>query len=145
MRGRWELSAAQGQLIEPILRAKRRSEGRGRPWQDTRAVLNGILWVLESRAAIVGGLTQIGNTVHGAIHEDGFSCFDHLTTVAVSGVLRGGELELTSTSINGTVVTRACMLPNDSSGTNAVAQVNQDARSADGSIALSGTASFDTA
>jgi len=50
MRGRWELSDAQWQLIEPILRPKRRSDGRGRPWQDTRAVLNGILWVLGSGA-----------------------------------------------------------------------------------------------
>jgi transposase len=50
MRGRWELSDAQWQLVEPILRPKRRSDGRGRPWQDTRAVLNGILWVLGTGA-----------------------------------------------------------------------------------------------
>ena len=50
MRGRWELSDAQWQLIEPILRPKRRSDGRGRPFQDTRAVLNGILWVLGTGA-----------------------------------------------------------------------------------------------
>jgi len=50
MRGRWELSDAQWQLIEPILRPKRLAEGRGRPWQDTRAVLNGILWVLGTGA-----------------------------------------------------------------------------------------------
>jgi transposase len=41
MRGRWELSDAQWQLIEPILRPKRRVDGRGRPGQDTRAVFNG--------------------------------------------------------------------------------------------------------
>ncbi len=50
MRGRWELSDAHWQLIEPILRPKRLSDGRGRPWQDTRAVLNGILWVLGTGA-----------------------------------------------------------------------------------------------
>jgi transposase len=50
MRGRWELSDAQWELIEPILRPKRRSDGKGRPWQDTRAVLNGILWVLGTGA-----------------------------------------------------------------------------------------------
>jgi len=50
MRGRWELSDAQWELIEPILRPKRRSDGRGRPWQDPRAVLNGILWVLGTGA-----------------------------------------------------------------------------------------------
>ena len=50
MRGRWELSDAQWTFIEPILRPQRRSDGRGRPWQDTRAVLNGILWVLGTGA-----------------------------------------------------------------------------------------------
>jgi transposase len=50
MRGRWELSDAKWTLIEPILRPQRRSDGRGRPWQDTRAVLNGILWVLGTGA-----------------------------------------------------------------------------------------------
>ena len=44
------LSDAQWQLIEPILRPKRRSDGRGRPWQDTRAVLDGVLWVLGTGA-----------------------------------------------------------------------------------------------
>jgi len=50
MRGRWELSDAQWELIEPLLRPKRRTDGRGRPWQDTRAVLNGILWVMGTGA-----------------------------------------------------------------------------------------------
>jgi len=50
MRGRWELSDAHWKVIEPILRPKRRADGRGRPWQDTRAVLNGILWVLGTGA-----------------------------------------------------------------------------------------------
>jgi transposase len=50
MRGRWELSDAQWKLIEPILRPRQRADGRGRPWQDTRAVLNGILWVMGTGA-----------------------------------------------------------------------------------------------
>ena len=50
MRGRWELSDAQWRLIEPILRPLRRADDRGRPWQDMRAVLNGILWVLGTGA-----------------------------------------------------------------------------------------------
>src|SRR5580700_707565 len=50
MRGRCELSDAQWELIEPILRPTRRADGRGRPWQDTRAVLNGVLWVLGTGA-----------------------------------------------------------------------------------------------
>jgi transposase len=50
MRGRRELSDAQWRLIEPMLRPQRRADGRGRPWQDTRAVVNGILWVLATEA-----------------------------------------------------------------------------------------------
>jgi transposase len=49
MRGRWELSDAQWELIEPVLRPKRRPDGRGRPWRDTRAALDGVLWVLGPR------------------------------------------------------------------------------------------------
>ena len=50
MRGRWEPSDTQWKLIERILRPQRRADGRGRPWRDTRAVLNGILWVLGTGA-----------------------------------------------------------------------------------------------
>jgi transposase len=50
MRGRWELSDAQCQLIEPILRPNDAPMAGVVPWQDTRPVLNGILWVLGTGA-----------------------------------------------------------------------------------------------
>ena len=50
MHGRWELTDEQWQLIEPTLRPARRADNRGRPWHDTRAVLNGVLWVLGTGA-----------------------------------------------------------------------------------------------
>ncbi|MBZ2187278.1 MAG: transposase [Bryobacter sp.] len=50
MRGRWDLNDKQWEAWEPILRPKRREDNRGRPWHDTRAVLNGVLWVLGSGA-----------------------------------------------------------------------------------------------
>ena len=50
MRGLWELSDAQWKFIEPVLRPKRRADGRGRPWRDTRGVLKGILWILSTGA-----------------------------------------------------------------------------------------------
>ena len=38
-------------LLEPLLpRLPRRADGRGRPWKDSRVVLNGILWVLRTGA-----------------------------------------------------------------------------------------------
>ena len=37
--------------IEPLIpKPTRRADGRGRPWQDTRAVWNGILWILRTGA-----------------------------------------------------------------------------------------------
>ena len=50
MRGRWELTEEQWQVVEPVLRPRRRADGRGRPWHDTRAVLHGVLWVLVTGA-----------------------------------------------------------------------------------------------
>jgi transposase len=50
MAGRWELTDEQWELVEPLLRPARREDNRGRPWHDTRAVLNGVLWVLGTGA-----------------------------------------------------------------------------------------------
>ena len=36
--------------MEPVLRPARREDNRGRPWHETRAVLNGVFWVLGSGA-----------------------------------------------------------------------------------------------
>ena len=46
-----DLSNAQWAFIEPILpELKTRPDGRGRPWRDSREVLNGILWILRTGA-----------------------------------------------------------------------------------------------
>ncbi len=45
-----DLSDAQWAVLDPLFRPKRRDDGRGRPWQDTRAVLNGVFWVLRTGA-----------------------------------------------------------------------------------------------
>jgi transposase len=50
MHGRWDLSDEQWTLLEPILGPKRRADGKGRPPADTRAVLNGVLWILGTGA-----------------------------------------------------------------------------------------------
>jgi len=50
MSGRWELTDKQWETVEPVLRPPRRADNGGRPWQDTRAVLNGVLWVLGTGA-----------------------------------------------------------------------------------------------
>src|SRR5580658_6254490 len=50
MAGRWELTDEQWLIVEPVLRGARRADNRGRPWHDTRAVLNGVLWILGTGA-----------------------------------------------------------------------------------------------
>ncbi|HTW80620.1 MAG TPA: transposase [Terracidiphilus sp.] len=50
MTGRWELTDEQWAVMEPVLRPQRREDNRGRPWHDTRAVLNGVFWVLGTGA-----------------------------------------------------------------------------------------------
>ena len=44
-----DLADAQWAFIEPLLpELPRRADGRGRPWRDSREVLNGILWILRT-------------------------------------------------------------------------------------------------
>ena len=50
MAGRWELTEEQRLVVEPVLRGARRADNRGRPWHDTRSVLNGVFWVLGTGA-----------------------------------------------------------------------------------------------
>ena len=46
-----DLTDAQWTFIEPLLpKPPKRADGRGRPWRDARAVLNGILWILRTGA-----------------------------------------------------------------------------------------------
>jgi transposase len=45
-----DLTDAQWAVLDPLFRPQRRSDGRGRPWRDTRAVVNGVLWVLRTGA-----------------------------------------------------------------------------------------------
>jgi transposase len=46
-----DLTDEQWVLIGPFLpKLTRRTDGRGRPWRENRAVLNGILWILRTGA-----------------------------------------------------------------------------------------------
>ena len=45
-----DLTDQQWTIVEPLFEEKRRPDGRGRPWRDARAVLNGVLWVLRTGA-----------------------------------------------------------------------------------------------
>lgn len=46
-----DLTDAQWAFVEPLIPVPiRRADGRGRPWIPSRDVLNGILWILRTRA-----------------------------------------------------------------------------------------------
>lgn len=46
-----DLTDLQWAILDPLIpEPPRRKDGRGRPWKDRRAVLNGILWVLRTGA-----------------------------------------------------------------------------------------------
>lgn len=46
-----DLTDAQWELLAPLIDPRARPRGPGRPWQDARAVVNGIFWVLRTGAA----------------------------------------------------------------------------------------------
>lgn len=52
---------------------------------------------------IAGSINLSGSSVSGALHVNGSSCFDQLTTVALTGTVTGGNISLTSTSVAGQV------------------------------------------
>jgi transposase len=43
-----DVTEAQWASLELQFLPRRREDGRARPWQDTRAVLNGVLWILRT-------------------------------------------------------------------------------------------------
>src|SRR3954464_12045143 len=46
-----ELTDEQWAILGPLIpEPPRREDGRGRPWRDTREVMNGVLWILRSGA-----------------------------------------------------------------------------------------------
>jgi transposase len=45
-----DLTDKQWAVLEPVFRPSRRPDGRGRPWAETRGVLNAVLWILRTGA-----------------------------------------------------------------------------------------------
>jgi len=46
-----DITDEQWMVLQPLIpKPKRREDGKGRPWKDSRAVLNGILWILRTGA-----------------------------------------------------------------------------------------------
>jgi len=45
-----ELTDAQWEVLKPLVEPKAPGSRRGRPWADTRSVLEGVLWILRTGA-----------------------------------------------------------------------------------------------
>jgi len=45
-----ELTDVQWELLQPLVEPKTPGKRRGRPWRDTRQVLEGVLWILRTGA-----------------------------------------------------------------------------------------------
>lgn len=54
---------------------------------------------------IGGSISPSGSSVSGAVHINGSNCFDPLSRVDLTGTLRGSDLSLTATSVDGQVTT----------------------------------------
>jgi hypothetical protein len=52
-----------------------------------------------------GNIGQTNSAVSGALHVDGSSCFNQLTIMGLTGTVTAGSTSLTSTALNGQVVT----------------------------------------
>ena len=54
---------AQWAVLEPMFRPRRRPDGRGRPWTDSRRVLDAVLWILRTgvRGPICRGAIAISD------------------------------------------------------------------------------------
>jgi hypothetical protein len=58
-------------------------------------------------ATISGSIVQSGSVVTGAVHVDGWSCFDQHTAISLTGTITDGNIALTSASVDGQVLTLA--------------------------------------
>jgi hypothetical protein len=52
-----------------------------------------------------GGISQAGSVATAALHVDGSNCFNQLTTMGLTGTVTADRTSLTSTALNGQVVT----------------------------------------
>jgi hypothetical protein len=62
---------------------------------------------------IAGSIAQSGVSVSGAVHLDGSNCFDHMSTIGLTGTVNGSDISFTSTSSDGQVITFTGTIGND--------------------------------
>jgi transposase len=99
-----ELTDKKWALIEPFVRPSRRPDGRGRPWRDTRAVLEGVLWILRSGARWKDLPDRFPpyQTCHRRFQQwRETGAWDHILEFLAKELQRRGKLDLTEGAIDG--------------------------------------------
>jgi transposase len=103
-----DVSDEQWGLLEPLLpRLPRRADGRGRPWKESRVILNGILWVLRTGAPWQDLPTRYGayQTVHRRFQQWVRAGVIEAVLLAVAHHLQeDGGLNLKECFVDGTFV-----------------------------------------
>jgi transposase len=101
-----DLTDAQWESIKPLLpRYRRRKDGRGRPRQDLRAILNGTLWILRTGAqwAELPGRYPPYQTCHRYFQEwsrDG--TIEGILEALAKDLYERGGIDITEAFIDGT-------------------------------------------
>jgi len=56
---------------------------------------------------IAGSIHQSGSSITGAVHVDGWNCFDQRATLELTGTLTSGNVSLASAPVDGQVISVA--------------------------------------
>jgi transposase len=103
-----DLTDEQWEVLKPIIPVpRRRADGRGRPWRDSRTVLNGILWILRTGAQWKDLPPRYPpyQTCHRRFQSWVRSgVFERILQALASDLRERGELDLSECFIDGTFV-----------------------------------------
>jgi transposase len=103
-----DLTEKQWEIIAPLLpELPRRADGRGRPWADNRALLNGMLWILRTGAQWRDLPPRYGSksTVHRRFQQwVSNGVFEEILAVLAGDLQERGKLDLSECFIDGTFV-----------------------------------------
>ena len=102
------LTNGEWAVLGPLLPAPpRRADGRGRPWRDPRAVLDGVLWVLQTGApwhALPAGYPPY-QTCHRRFQQwVRAGALERVVRALAEGLRRRGALDLSECFIDGSFV-----------------------------------------
>lgn len=103
-----DLTDKQWEILEPLLpELPRRADGRGRPWAESRTLLNGMLWVLRTGAQWKDLPSRYGSksTCHRRFQQwVEAGVFEQILSTLAADLKERGELDLSECFIDGTFV-----------------------------------------